>query len=281
MPLWFDDTYQEEVRFGLNVTRSVFHGRSEFQTIDIIETELFGKVLALDSVFQTSVRDEYYYHEMIVHPALTTAPRIANVLVIGGGDGGTVREVLSYPEVERVTLVEIDRMVVEVCREHLPEIGKAWGDSRLSLRFEDGIAYVAKYEGEPFDVIIVDGPDPIGAAAGLFESSFYQNCRRRLSENGVLALQSESPHIMQEQFSQIMRNVRAVFPRVRPYLSPVPIYASGGWSFVHASNNVDPLAVDEGRSRRAEERCRYYNRDLHGAVFVLPNDIRKLLEDRG
>ena len=281
MPLWFDDTYQEEVRFGLNVTRSLFHGRSQFQTIDIVETEIFGKVLALDSVFQTSVGDEYYYHEMIVHPALTTAPRVANVLVIGGGDGGTVREVLSYPEVERVTMVEIDRMVVEVCREHLPEIGKAWDDPRLDLRFEDGIAYVDKYRGEPYDVIIVDGPDPIGAAAGLFESAFYENCKRRLSENGVLALQSESPHIMRKQFSQIMRNVRAVFPRVHPYLSPVPIYASGGWSFVHASTNVDPLAIDEGRSRRAEAHCRYYNREVHGAVFVLPNDIRKLLEECG
>ncbi len=274
MPLWFYDTYQEETRFGLSVTKSLYHGRSEYQTIDIFETDLFGKVLALDGVFQTSAGDEYYYHEMLVHPALTTAPRIENVLVIGGGDGGTVREVLSYPEVKRVTMVEIDRMVVEACREHLPEIGKAWDDPRLTVLFQDGIAYVEKYQGEPLDVIIIDGPDPVGPAAGLFESGFYGICRKRLGESGVLVLQSESPHIMQDDFSRIVRNVRAVFPRARPYLSPVPIYASGGWSFTYASDTVDPLAVDEERSRRASERCRYYNRQIHQAVFALPNNIR-------
>ena len=277
MPLWFYDTYQKEARFGLSVSKSLYHGRSEYQTIDIVETDMFGKVLALDGVFQTSAGDEYYYHEMLVHPALTTAPRIETVLVIGGGDGGTVREVLSYPEVKRVTMVEIDRMVVEACREHLPEIGRAWDDPRLTVLFEDGIAHIEQYQGEPLDVIIVDGPDPVGPAAGLFESSFYRTCRKQLFESGVLVLQSESPHIMREDFCRIVRNVRAVFPRARPYLSPVPIYASGGWSFVFASDAVDPLAVDEERSRRASGHCRYYNREVHDAVFALPNDIREFI----
>jgi spermidine synthase len=278
MPLWFDDTYQRETRFGLSVTRTIYHGRSDYQSIDIFETDLFGKVLALDSVFQTSVGDEYYYHEMLVHPALNTTPRIGNVLVIGGGDGGTVREVLSYPEVERVTMVEIDGMVIEACRRHLPEIGSAWEDPRLTVMVGDGIAFIEGYSGEPFDVIIVDGPDPVGPAIGLFESPFYRNCQQRLGENGALVLQSESPHIMRKSFSRIVRNLRAVFPRVSPYLSPVPIYASGGWSFCHASDRCDPLVLDEERSRRAAARCRYYNGDVHRAVFALPNDIRKLID---
>jgi spermidine synthase len=277
MPLWFDDTYQDDTRFGLLATKTIYRGRSEYQTIDIFDTDLFGKVLALDSVFQTSVGDEYYYHEMLVHPALTTTPQIKNVLVIGGGDGGTVREVLSHPEVERVTMVEIDGMVIEACRKHLPEIGSAWDDPRLTVRVGDGIAFVEGYSGEPFDVIIVDGPDPVGPAIGLFESPFYRDCQRRLSENGALVLQSESPHIMQEAFTRIVKNLCAVFPRVRPYLSPVPIYASGGWSFCHASDKCDPLAVDQERCRRATARCRYYNGDVHRAVFALPNDIRKLI----
>jgi spermidine synthase len=280
MPLWFDETYEDVARYGLRVNKTLYHARSKFQTIDIFETELFGKALALDGIFQTSVGEEHYYHEMLIHPTFTTAPVIANVMVIGGGDGGSVREILSYPEVERVTMIEIDHMVVDACKQLLPEIGRAWDDPRLDLRFDDGIRFLEKYDGAPFDVIVVDGSDPIGPAEGLFRSSFYANCKKRLTENGVLTIQSESPHIMAREFFRIMDELGKVFPRVRPYFGPVPIYASGGWSYTHSSAGGDPLAIDEERAARVEKSCRYYNREIHRAAFILPNNIKQELERR-
>src|SRR5687768_9191947 len=185
MSLWFDEEFQSRVRLGLRVTRSLLHTRSEYQTIDIVDTEPYGVTLLLDGAYMTSVADEFHYHEMIVHPALTTAPAIRRVLVIGGGDGGTVREVLRYSEVEHVTLCEIDGDVVEAAKRHLTAFNVPWTDPRLQVRIMDGIAYLDE-SGEPFDVILVDGSDPVGPAEGLFESSFYRGCKRRLTERGVL-----------------------------------------------------------------------------------------------
>src|ERR1700755_195885 len=161
MALWFDETYAGKIRFGLKLKRSLYQGKSEFQSVDVVETEEFGRALALEDAWMTSERDEAHYHEMIVHPALTTSPRIKRVLVIGGGDGGTVREVLRYPEVESVVMVELDEMVVDVCKEHMPSFGVPWDDKRLTLKFEDGIASLKNYAGEPYDVILIDGSDPV------------------------------------------------------------------------------------------------------------------------
>lgn len=278
MPLWFDEIFEGKARYGLKVKRTLYHNRSQYQTIDIFETNLFGKALALDGIFQTSVGDEYYYHEMLVHAALTTAPSINRVLVIGGGDGGSVREVLRYPEVERVTMVELDHMVVDACKQYLCEIGTAWTDPRLELLIEDGTLFVDTFQGQPFDVIIVDGPDPIGPAEGLIQDSFYRNCRKNLSEDGVMVVQSESPHIMAENFARIVRTLKGVFPNVYPYFGPVPIYASGGWSYTYATSRIDPLKIIETRFGQIESSCRYYNRDIHGSAFLQPNNIRKTLE---
>jgi len=275
MSQWYDEVFEDKSRFGLKVRQTLFHAKSDFQTIDIIDTELFGKVLALDGTFQTSVKDEYYYHEMLVHPALTTASQIKRVLVIGGGDGGSVREVLRYPEVERVTLVEIDGDVVNACKEHLPEIGRAWRDPRLQLLIQDGIQYVEKAEPESVDVIIVDGPDPIGPAVGLFKKEFYRSCRERLRKHGVLAVQSESPHVMKEAFCRIVSELKHVFRNVRPYFGPVPIYPGSGWSFVYASNEQDPLEIIDRRIQQIENGCRYYNRDIHRSAFALSNEVKQ------
>jgi spermidine synthase len=277
MSQWYDEVFEEKSRFGLKIKRALFHAKSEFQTVDIIDTELFGKVLALDGTFQTSVKDEYYYHEMLVHPALTTTPEIKRVLVIGGGDGGSVREVLRYPDVERVTMVEIDGVVVDACKEHLPEIGRAWRDPRLELLIQDGVAYLEKVEPESLDVIIVDGPDPVGPAVGLFKQEFYQCCLDRLTKQGVLAVQSESPHVMQEAFFQNVSELNQVFRIVNPYFGPVPIYPSSGWSYIYASNEQDPLKIIDQRIDQIERGCRYYNRDIHRSAFALPNEIKQRL----
>jgi spermidine synthase len=277
MGLWFEETFQDRVRLGLKVRSSVLHTRSDFQTIDIVDTEPYGVTLLLDGAYMTSVADEFFYHEMIVHPALTTAQAIRRVLVIGGGDGGTVREVLRYPEVEHVTLCEIDGGVVEACKQHLTAFKVPWTDPRLHVRIMDGVAYLDEPTGEPFDVILVDGSDPVGPAEGLFESPFYQSCKRRLTAHGVLASQTEAPFFMRSDFVRIVKTLRSVFPSAEPYFAPVPIYPSGSWSFTVASLGTDVLSPRPERLRQIESGCRYYNRDIHRAAFAQPNDIREAL----
>ncbi|MBN1654286.1 MAG: polyamine aminopropyltransferase [Deltaproteobacteria bacterium] len=280
MSLWYYEIFENKSRLGLKVNKTVFQAKSEFQTVEIFETDLFGKVLALDSTYQTSVGDEFYYHEMIVHPALTTAPQIRRVLVIGGGDGGSVREVLRHQEVNHVTMVEIDAVVVDACKKHLPEIGQAWSDPRLELLIQDGVAFIEKYNGGPFDVIIIDGPDPVGPAKGLFKYEFYRDCCEKLSPQGVLVVQSESPHVSSESFIDIVSELKKAFRAVHPYLGPVPIYPCGGWSYVYASNQLNPLKIIDQRAERIEKACRYYNRDIHRAAFALPNNLKRILNSK-
>jgi spermidine synthase len=198
--------------------------------------------------------------------------------VIGGGDGGTVREVLRYREVEHVTLCEIDRLVIEASQQHLTEFNVPWKDPRLQILCQDGVAYLRDFKGEPFDVILVDGADPVGPAAGLFESPFYKACRARMSAQGVLASQTEAPTLMRDDFVKIVKTLRHEFPNAQPYFGPVPIYVCGLWSWTIASNTGSGVPVArEDRLAQIEAGCRYYNRDIHRAAFTLPNDLKKLL----
>jgi spermidine synthase len=277
MALWFDEIYGGKIRFGLRVKRSLFQGKSEFQSVDVVETEEFGRALALEDAWMTSERDEAHYHEMIVHPALTSAKRVERVLVIGGGDGGTVREVLRHPEVKHVTMVELDKMVVDVCKEHLPSFGVPWTDPRLSVQFGDGIAYLNNYRGEPYDVILIDGSDPVGPAEGLYASPFYESAKRCLIPEGVLVSQTESPIAMAEDFARIVKTLRTSFKRAEPFFVPIPLYPSGMWSFTFASDSVDPRSFDDARATRIEAEARYYNRDIHQAAFAQPSFVKKLL----
>lgn len=276
MTRWQEETFQGRVRFGLPVRRTLFAARSEYQAIDIVETEL-GPTLLLDGAYMASVAEEFFYHEMLVHPPLTTAPRIERVLVIGGGDGGTVREVLRYREVRQVVMCELDPMVVSACREHMAAMAVPWDDPRLELRFGDGVAFLREYSGPPWDVIVIDGPDPVGPAEGLFERSFYASCRAHIASDGVLATQSEAPFLMQRDFVRIVRGMAGVFARVHPYFAPVLIYPGGSWSWTFASDAVDPLAPRDDRLREIEPRCRYYNAEIHRGAFAVPTYLRQAL----
>jgi spermidine synthase len=279
MAFWYDENFDNKCRFGICASKVLFQGKSDFQQIDILETELFGRVLAIDNIFMTSELDEYIYHEMIVHPVLTTAPFIGRVLVIGGGDGGTIREVLSYPQVEHLTMVEIDVMVVEASKRYLPTIGTAWDDPRLELLIGDGIDFVKNANVEPFDIILLDGSDPVGPATGLFTEGFYRGVARLLKEDGVFGLQSESPLLQKNVFTQIGRTLGKLFPRVYPYFGPVPIYASGSWSWTYASRAADPMSWNETLVSFQEKRCKYYNRHIHQAAFAVPNNLRRIFAD--
>ena len=278
MPLWYQETFQG-TRLALETTETLYSGRSEFQKIEIFESKAYGRALALDDVFMTSVKDEFFYHEMLTHPAMLTAENPKRVLVIGGGDGGTVREVLRHPSVEQCVMIEIDEGVVQACKEHLPMIGTAWDDPRLDVRFADGIDYVKTSDEEKYDVILLDGTDPVGPGEDLFAQEFFAACKRMLKPGGIMAMQSETPILMRDVFFETQGKLRELFAEVHPYFGPVPIYASGIWSWTWASDRKAHLDVDVARAEKLTDGCRYYNADIHKAAFTQPNYVRRGLAD--
>lgn len=279
MALWFTETFNDNVRFSLKVTRTLHVSQSRFQTIEMFETPGMGKTLVLDGILQTSEGDEFCYHEMIAHPALCTAAATERVLVIGGGDGGTAREVLRHPGVGTCVMVEIDPEVIAVCKEHIPHFG-AWDDPRLELIVGDGIKYTRDAPADSFDVVLLDGSDPVGPSEGLFNREFYASVKRCLKPGGVFALQSETPMLMPKLFAQIQASLAEHFPIVRPYFGPVLIYGASQWSWTFASDSADPMAIVEDRAAAIEDTCRWYNRDIHRGAFAVPSDLARRLRDQ-
>ncbi len=277
MAIWYDEVFEDKIRYGLKLKRTLFVGQSPFQKVAVVETEALGKALLIDDLWMAAEGEEKVYHEMIVHPALTTAPSIARVLVIGGGDGGTVREVLSYPEVEAVDMVEIDGMVVDACKAHLPEIGTAWDDPRLNLVIGDGIAWVKDASHGLYDVILVDGSDPVGPAVGLFNRDFYEACAARLKPEGVLVTQAESPKLFFDVHVDLVQVLRQVFGHADPFYQTMMIYAGGLWGWVYASRQPRRFEIIPERLAHAEARCAIYNGDIHRGSFAVPTYIRRAL----
>ncbi len=278
MGLWYDETLDDHTRLGLRVKETLFSGQSAYQQIEVIDTVGFGRVLIIDKVFMTSEYDEFLYHEMLAQPALCSAPSIKRVLVIGGGDGGTVREVLRHPDVRECVMIEIDEMVVKVSKEYLPGIGTAWNDPRLNLRFIDGHEYVKRSNDEKYDVILLDGTDPVGPGAVLFDESFYAGCKRMLTPEGVIGLQSESPLLMMDLFVEAQHRLRRLFSEVHPYLGPVPLYGTGTWSWTWCSDTGEPLRAIRKRQESIVEGSKAYNEELHQAIFALPNYVKRALK---
>jgi len=276
MGLWYYETYRGRVKLGLKVRRSLFTKQSDYQLVEVIETEAYGKTLAIDGIYMTSERDEHYYHEMLVHPALTTVANPERVLIIGGGDGGTAREVLRHDAVKKVQLVEIDQVVVDACRAHLPD-HFSWDDPRFELIIADGIQFLADAAPDSYDVVLLDGSDPVGPAQGLFNRSFYEHVKRALKPTGAFALQSEGPILMPDLFLDIVHTVRDLFAQAHPYFGPVPIYGAGIWSWTVASETLDARTPDPDRVARFARACKYYNCDIHRAAFAVPNDLARAL----
>ena len=275
---WADEAYGGDIRIGLKIRDVLFDQSSPFQRVTIVDSERLGKALLLDGAWMTAEGDEKSYHEMLVHPVMTTATRISRVLVIGGGDGGTVREVLRYADVQSVVMVEIDELVVRACQEHLPTIGTAWDDSRLDLKFEDGVEFVRQAAPGSFDVIIVDGADPVGPAAVLFSDDFFDACRNALTPQGVLVSQAEGPNIMTDEHVQMVKTLRTVFARVAPYYGSTILYPGGSWSWVYATNGVaHPADIDPTRADAIESITHIWNRDVQIGALAMPNHIRRAL----
>jgi len=207
MELWYTENQTENVNFSMKVKNHLYSAKSDFQKIDIIDTYEFGRVLVIDNWTMVTEKDEFIYHEMITHVALATNPNIKNVLVIGAGDGGTVRELTRYNNIVNIDMVEIDKLVVEACIEYLPFTSCKLNDPRVNLYFEDGIKFV-KDKKNLYDLIIVDSTDPIGPGEGLFTTEFYTNCFNALTEKGILINQCESPYydIMPTRWKDLMAN---------------------------------------------------------------------------
>jgi spermidine synthase len=260
----------------------LFREQSPFQKVEVFDTYAYGKMLTLDGKVMTTERDEYVYHEMITHVPMLTHPNPRRVLVIGGGDGGAVRELVRHPELEKVVMVEIDEAVIRASKEHLPSIAAAFDHPKLELHVDDGINYVNTAPDASFDIVIIDSTDPAGPGEGLFTEEFYRNVHRILGPNGVMITQSESPRFNVPVFQEIYQCYRGIFgpANVWCYIINVPTYPSGTWSLSYsAKGSASPFALDEARAKAlvAGHHLSYWNPRLHTAAFALPNYVLDLL----
>ena len=274
---WIEETYQGSVRLGFKLKRRLFKGRSPFQKVEVVETAGHGRMLYNDGMAMVSERDEFVYHEMLAHVPLFVHPRPRKVLVIGGGDGGTVREVLRHRSVERCVLVEIDRMVVDACRRFIPSTAAALGDRRVEVRIEDGARYVRE-TSERFDAVLVDSTEPFGPATPLFGPEFYRAVRSRLTEKGVVASQAGSPFYEPATVKGLVKILRPVFGRVSPYLFTNLTYPGGLWAFTFASRALDPVkGLKDARVKAAKLKLSWYSPEVHRAAFALPPFLQRAL----
>jgi spermidine synthase len=279
MELWYTEKHTPSSGLTMKVSQTLYKQKSEYQDLTILQTEDFGKVMLLDGLIMLTEKDEFVYHEMISHIAMYTHPHPKKVLIIGGGDGGTLREVTKHKSVECATLVEIDEMVINASKQYFPKLAAGFSADNAKVLTEDGIRFVHTTK-ERFDVIIIDSTDPIGPAEGLFHKDFYRSCMEILTDEGILVAQSESPFIpiYAQVISNVQRDLGALFPITKLYLAAIPTYPSGLWSFSIASKKHDPEnEFDIEQIDEANLELSYYNAEIHRACFALPNFVGKML----
>jgi len=277
------DGYYKEITpsgFGIAIKagKVLVSKQTPFQKLEIFETEsTLGRVLTLDDLMMTTEGDEWHYHEMIVHVPMMTHKNPKTVLVIGGGDGGTVREVLKHDTVEKVVLCEIDGDVIEECKKYLPTISCELDNPKCEILVQDAIEYV-KDKKNMFDIVLIDSTDPMGPGEGLFTEEFYNNVKASLKEGGILVAQAESPVAQADSLEKMNKLLKKVFPIRATYTSNIPTYPGGYWSWTFCSETVKPLSYwDERRGNEIAKTCKIYNREYHEARFALPNYLKELL----
>ena len=282
MEFWYTEEWTNETRFSIKVERQLYSKTSPFQQVDVFESKEFGKFLTLDGLMMVNEKDEFVYHDMIVHTPLAVNPSIKKVLIIGGGDGGTARELTRYPHIEQIDMVEIDELVVIASKEFIPLCASKLDDPRVNLYFEDGVAFASNAKDETYDLIIVDSTDPIGPGEGLFTTEFYQNCHRILSKDGILVNQNESPYFAHNarEMKRAHDKIKNLFPIAKVYQAHIPTYPSGHWLFGFASKTFDPIKdVQTDTWNALGLKTKYYNSDLHIGCFMLPTFVKEMLED--
>ena len=280
MEFWFSENHTPNVQISIRVDKQLYSGKSEFQRIDVFESPEFGRFLTLDGYMMLTEKDEFIYHEMITHVPMAVHPNVKKVLVIGAGDGGVVRELVRYHDIEHIDMVEIDPLVVEVCKKYLPQTACRFDDPRLTLHFEDGLRFVRFKENE-YEIIIVDSTDPFGPGEGLFTKEFYGNCFKALKDDGILINQHESPFYPEDAQAcqRAHKNIVNTFPIAKVYQAHIPTYPSGHWLFGFASKKYHPLRdLDETRWNMRALTCRYYTTTLHKGAFYIPAYVEELLK---
>lgn len=254
---------------------------SPYQTVEVHDSVSFGKLFRLDGAFMTSEKDEFFYHENLVHVPAISHPQPERVLIVGGGDGGSAEEILKHPSVKSVTLAEIDLAVVDVARKYLQSVHRgALDDPRLTLRIEDGFAFV-RNDTSQYDLIVLDLTDPGGPSTPLYTTDFYRACAARLTPSGAMTLHIASPVASPERIRANVQRLRAAFAVVAPYLVSVPLYG-GLWMMACCARELDPrvvtpLIVERRIAQRGITDLQYYNGDMHRAGFALPNFIKALV----
>ena len=281
MELWFHERSTSDVKLSIKVDRHLYSEQSEFQRIDIFESKEFGRFLTLDGYMMMTEKDEFIYHEMITHVPMAVHPNPRKILVIGAGDGGVVRELTRYQQVEHIDMVEIDEMVIEACKQYLPLTACKLDDKRVHIHYEDGLKFVRSCENQ-YDLIIVDSTDPFGPGEGLFTKEFYGNCYKALREDGIMVNQHESPFYTEDRAAMQRAHKRIIncFPISRVYQAHIPSYPSGHWLFGFASKKYQPIKdMNQETWEQLAIKTRYYNPNLHRGAFALPTYVEELLRD--
>ena len=279
MEMWFSEFHTRDVKHSLRVTRHLYAKQSKFQQIDIFETPEFGRVLVLDGNVMLTERDEFIYDEMITHVPMAVHTGAQDILVIGAGDGGVVRELTRYDRVRRIDLVEMDPQVVEACREFLPGNACRMDDRRVHIYFENALRFIRSREAS-YDLIIVDSTDPFGPSEGLFTREFYGSCFNALREDGIMVNQQGSPFYAEDAEAMQRSHKRIVntFPISKVYQAHIPTYAAGYWLFGFASKKYHPINdLDAESWLKLNLRTRYYTPRLHVGAFALPAFLEEML----
>jgi spermidine synthase len=281
MELWYTEEHTENVRWSIKVQKHLYSENSPFQRVDIFDSYDFGRVLTLDGLMMVNEKDEFIYHDMISHVAMAVNPDIKNVLIIGGGDGGTAREMTRYPSIEKIDMVEIDELVVKSSMEFLPITASKLTDQRVNLFYEDGIEFV-KDKKNMYDLILVDSTDPIGPGEGLFTTEFYRNCHEALTDKGILINQNESPYYSHyaHEMKRASKKIREIFEVSMTYQFHMPTYPSGHWLFGFASKGLHPINdLKKDKWEAFGLKTKYYNTDIHVGSFMLPTYVKELLNE--
>ena len=279
MDLWYTEEHSKDVRFSIKVNKQIYTKESKFQRIDILESEEFGKILTLDGLIMVTEKDEFIYHEMITHIPMAVNLNIKKVLVIGGGDGGCVRELTRYKTIEEIHMVEIDEEVVKACKEFIPKTACKLNDERVKIFYQDGLRFVRTKENE-YDLIIVDSTDPFGPGEGLFTKEFYGNCYKALTEDGILVNQHESDYYTDyaNSMKRAHKRIQEIFPVCQIYQAHIPTYPSGHGLFGFASKKFNPLRdFKEEEWNKLNLQTKYYNTKLHRGAFALPNYVNEMM----
>ena len=279
LDLWFQDSI--EFDYGCNlrirIKNVLYRGRSEYQEIAILETEKLGRMLVIDGITMLTEFDEHAYHEMISHVPLLVHPKPTQVLIIGGGDGGALREVLKHPEVEQVHVCEIDEQVITACKKYLPSLASFYDDPRVEVFHEDGARFIEKAVNT-YEIIIVDSTDPVGPGRILFQHTFYKNMRNALSDEGIAVTQCESLYLHGHVIKGVYAFARHLFPKLGYYYTLVPTYPSGLIGFYFCSLVHNPHVLDEERANRLTG-LKYYTPAIHRSAFTLPRFAMELFEE--